>query len=502
MSFIGANFGLPHSGQSGIVSTGTGLATAYVLVEEVTIFSSVPSGTGAVLPSSYAPGVMLTVGSRDATNSLLLYPALGDQIENTGVNVAISVPPGANVTLISFDPPLSKSPRTWWQVASYNQGAYLPLSGGTIAGPLTITGTLTGNGTIVLSPASKNVTISPTGTGSVVIAPATAGTLDNVALGQSTPLAATVTTFTATGVVTLSPASHSVTLSPTGTGNVVIAPATAGTLDNLVIGGATPLAATFTALTATSSVALSPTNKNVVISPTGTGVVTINPSTAGTLDNVKIGSGTPLAATFTSLTATAAVALSPANKNVVLSPTGTGLVTINPATAGALDNVVIGASTPLAGHFTTLSATTNSASSQKAVAAPTAPASTTAFTMQGLAGSITPATTGNVILTINGVAESNTNTSGDGIQFQISYGTGAAPTNAAALTGTQAGSVLVYVNASAVTAGNVAVPFSLTAVVTGLTPATAYWIDLAAKSVATISSGKLANINISAIEFR
>lgn len=48
-----------------------------------------------------------------------------------------------------------------------------------------------------------------------------------------------------------------------------------------------------------------------------------------------------------------AIAGSPANANVVFSPTGTGTVTINPATAGHLDNTIIGASTRAA-----LSATT------------------------------------------------------------------------------------------------------------------------------------------------
>lgn len=70
--------------------------------------------------------------------------------------------------------------------------------------------------------------------------------------------------------------------------------------------------------------------------------------TGGTWDNGIIGGSTPAAITSTTLTATAAVALSPANANVVISPTGTGLVTIAPATAGSINNVVIGGSTPLA----------------------------------------------------------------------------------------------------------------------------------------------------------
>lgn len=66
-----------------------------------------------------------------------------------------------------------------------------------------------------------------------------------------------------------------------------------------------------------------------------------------------------LAGTFGALTAQGAVALSPANANVVLSPTGTGVVTINPATAGTINNCSVGATTPLAGTFTALTANTS-----------------------------------------------------------------------------------------------------------------------------------------------
>ena len=50
--------------------------------------------------------------------------------------------------------------------------------------------------------------------------------------------------------------------------------------------------------------------------------------------------------------------INPANAQVDLSPTGTGTVRINPATASSMNNVVIGATTPLAGGFTTVTAAT------------------------------------------------------------------------------------------------------------------------------------------------
>lgn len=141
-----------------------------------------------------------------------------------------------------------------------------------------------------------------------------------------------------------------------------------------------------------------------------------------------------------------------------------------------------------------------SAAAQSVVAAPTAPASTTAFTMQGLGVSITPIRTGVLLITISGTALAATVTAGDGIAAQISYGTGAAPVNGATLTGTQIGAVQENANPTTVIAADVRVPFAVQAVVTGLALGTAYWIDLAAKSLGTASSGSLSAISVSAVE--
>jgi hypothetical protein len=50
--------------------------------------------------------------------------------------------------------------------------------------------------------------------------------------------------------------------------------------------------------------------------------------------------------------------MNPANATIQISPTGTGTLTVNPATAGTMNNMAIGGTTPAAGAFTTLSATT------------------------------------------------------------------------------------------------------------------------------------------------
>jgi hypothetical protein len=145
----------------------------------------------------------------------------------------------------------------------------------------------------------------------------------------------------------------------------------------------------------------------------------------------------------------------------------------------------------------------NAATSQTNVSAPTAPASTSVYAMQGLAASIRPVVTGTVMITISGTVVSPAGTAaGNGIAYQISYGTGTAPTNAAALTGTQPGTVQTYTNPTTVVAADVNIPFSHSVIVTGLTINTFYWIDEAAESVATVSDMGLANVSVSVREIR
>lgn len=137
MSGFVVDFGVPTAGEAGQTATGTNQATAFVLTKSVTVFSSVPSGTGCICPSSYASGATLTVCNRDPSNTISWYPATGDQIEAASVNLPITIPPGGNVTMISFASAVSRSPRVWYETESYSKGGYLPLAGGTLTGPLT-----------------------------------------------------------------------------------------------------------------------------------------------------------------------------------------------------------------------------------------------------------------------------------------------------------------------------------------------------------------------------
>lgn len=101
-------------------------------------------------------------------------------------------------------------------------------------------------------------------------------------------------------------------------------------------------------------------NATSIASQTGTGttfVTSVGPTITGGL-TVTGGAAITGATSISTGAFTAsggAFTASPASANVVLSPTGTGVVTISPATAGTMNNVVIGGVTPLAGTFTTAS---------------------------------------------------------------------------------------------------------------------------------------------------
>lgn len=132
---------------------------------------------------------------------------------------------------------------------------------------------------------------------------------------------------------------------------------------------------------------------------------------------------------------------------------------------------------------------------------PTAPSSTSAFLMQGMAGAITPRTTGNIRVNVSGTFVASAALVDQGIIAQISYGTGAAPGSNVALAGTQVGAQIQWTNLVAATAaGDIHVNFSVSALITGAVIGTALWLDIAAKAVTTASVFSLAGAVITATE--
>ena len=173
------------------------------------------------------------------------------------------------------------------------------------------------------------------------------GTLTRLSVAGTVSLAGT-------GNVTLSP-TGTVTLSPTGT--VTMAPSITGNINNINIGATTAATGRFSTLSVTDSAGINPTGA-VTISPGG--AVTISPTGATTLGTAGV--ATNLVGHVSATTA---------NQTIAFSPTGTGTITVNPATTGAIDNTAVGATTASTGRFTSATVTTpdekwNSNSSQLA----------------------------------------------------------------------------------------------------------------------------------------
>ena len=134
-----------------------------------------------------------------------------------------------------------------------------------------------------------------------------------------------------------------------------------GTIDNTVIGGTTPAAADFTTMDASGNVTVGGTFAVTGTSDlTGTTTITSADINSGAMDNTVIGNTTPVAITGTTITGTSLVGPLTGNVtgNVIGNVTGdvtgdlTGNVTGN--VTGNLDGI-IGSSSPAAGSFTTVS---------------------------------------------------------------------------------------------------------------------------------------------------
>jgi hypothetical protein len=129
--------------------------------------------------------------------------------------------------------------------------------------------------------------------------------------------------------INLNPANSQVDLSPTGTGTVRINPATASSMNNVVIGATTPLAITGTTITGTSFVGSGASLTNVVNSLTAstgisvsgsTGAVTVTNTAPDQTVAISSGTGISVSGTYPNFTVTNTA---PSSGGTVTSVTGT-----------------------------------------------------------------------------------------------------------------------------------------------------------------------------------
>lgn len=206
-----------------------------------------------------------------------------------------------------------------------------------------------------------------------------------------------------------------------------------------------------------------------------------NAVNVGPLANKVIGGATPSAITVTSAYVDGSILTTGAAVTVAQGGTSLQTLTAHDVYVGN------GTSAPTAiagGSFCTLTWSASSSDPTCAVHAvthtqpsdKTGTATTGTYVMNGLACAITPTATGNVLFTITGYLTQTV--VADGTNFHLAYGTGTAPVNGAAATGTNltAATNGTYYGSTALTS------FTLSAAQTGLTVNTAYWFDVAFNS--------------------
>lgn len=247
---------------------------------------------------------------------------------------------------------------------AYGGASNLPLQ-------INVNGTTSAIGTGTINTGTLGQLLTYLGTGTIV-GPTTYASLTNGALTLGTPgtqAGSVILGGSATGTVTLGadanaggytfrfPTSQGTTgqvLSSAGPGATPTWQTVGGTVVSSSAGqyayypsssnsvqGSSLLSQTGSVVTDVGGLSVTPANQNVVLSPTGTGVVTINPGTLGTMDNVTVGGTTKAAGSFTTISANTTASIGSAGSSlgqILLSGNGSGTITMQPQAAAGTYN--------------------------------------------------------------------------------------------------------------------------------------------------------------------
>ncbi len=165
--------------------------------------------------------------------------------------------------------------------------------------------------------------------------------INSTPIGNATPSSGSFTSLQASGIVTLSPADSAVSISPTGTGTVTIAPATQGSINKMAIGNVTPASGVFTTLSATAinstPIGNATPSSGAFTTLSSNSTTTLGATSATAINSTPIGNATPGTGAFTTLSS---------NNTTTLGATS----------ATAINSTPIGNATPSSGAFTSLTA--------------------------------------------------------------------------------------------------------------------------------------------------
>jgi hypothetical protein len=233
--------------------------------------------------------------------------------------------------------------------------------------------TLQTNSTTTINPVNNNVSIAPSGTGILTVSSGAVGTIDNVNIGSVTRGTGAFTTLNTNGNVTLGDASAD-TLTVNATSTFV---ADVSLNANLTIGNADTDSISVSSHFAGSTQLKTSKNLNetlnisafdvdgnsytnlITLTASNNPTLTIASVATGTINNMSIGASTRSTGAFTTLEANSTTTINPANNNVAIAPSGTGILTVSSGAVGTIDNMNIGATTRGTGAFTTLDANGN-----------------------------------------------------------------------------------------------------------------------------------------------